>query len=94
LVCAKLSPERHDPALNCFGVAASNCEPSGAITIAFNRTIREDVEAQGLFGASPISVLIGDDAHTNVFSALELPLRLSVLPLTSEPRGMTDAHSR
>ncbi len=30
-----------------------------------------DVEAQGLFGAPPIRVLIGDDAHTTVFSALQ-----------------------
>ncbi len=30
-----------------------------------------DVEAQGLFGAPPIAVLIGDDAHTTVFSALQ-----------------------
>ncbi|WEX76627.1 aspartate aminotransferase family protein [Sinorhizobium numidicum] len=30
-----------------------------------------DVEAQGLFGAPPITVLIGDDAHTTVFSALQ-----------------------
>ncbi len=30
-----------------------------------------DVEANGLFGAPPISVLIGDDAHTTVFSALQ-----------------------
>ncbi|MDY0871610.1 pyridoxal phosphate-dependent decarboxylase family protein [Dongia rigui] len=30
-----------------------------------------DVEAQGLFGAPPISVMIGDDAHTTVFSALQ-----------------------
>lgn len=29
-----------------------------------------DVEAQGLFGAPEITVLIGDDAHTTVFSAL------------------------
>lgn len=31
-----------------------------------------DVEANGLFGAPPIDVLIGDDAHTTVFSALQL----------------------
>lgn len=31
-----------------------------------------DVEADGLFGAPPISVVIGDDAHTTVFSALQL----------------------
>ena len=30
-----------------------------------------DVEANGLFGAPPIPVLIGDDAHTSVFSALQ-----------------------
>ena len=30
-----------------------------------------DVEANGLFGAPPITVLIGDDAHTTVFSALQ-----------------------
>jgi glutamate/tyrosine decarboxylase-like PLP-dependent enzyme len=30
-----------------------------------------DVEANGLFSAPPIQVLIGDDAHTSVFSALQ-----------------------
>ena len=30
-----------------------------------------DVDAQGLFGAPPITVVIGDDAHTTVFSALQ-----------------------
>ncbi len=30
-----------------------------------------DVEAKGLFGAPPIHVLIGDDAHATVFSALQ-----------------------
>src|SRR5579871_2241931 len=30
-----------------------------------------DVEANGLFGAPPINILIGDDAHTTVFSALQ-----------------------
>jgi len=30
-----------------------------------------DVEGQGLFGAPPIHVLIGDDAHTSIFSALK-----------------------
>ncbi|MBL9036776.1 MAG: aspartate aminotransferase family protein [Rhodospirillaceae bacterium] len=30
-----------------------------------------DVEAKGLFGAPEIRVLIGDDAHTSVFSALQ-----------------------
>jgi len=35
------------------------------------RRVGWDVEAQGLFGAPPITVLIGDDAHTTVFSALQ-----------------------
>ena len=30
-----------------------------------------DPDSRGLFGAPPISVLIGDDAHTTVFSALQ-----------------------
>lgn len=30
-----------------------------------------DVEAKGLFDAPPISVIVGDDAHTTVFSALQ-----------------------
>ena len=30
-----------------------------------------DAEAHGLFGAPPITVLVGDDAHTTVFSALQ-----------------------
>ena len=35
------------------------------------RGVGWDVEANGLFGAPPITVLIGDDAHTTVFSALQ-----------------------
>lgn len=35
------------------------------------RRIGWDVEARGLFGAPEIRVLIGDDAHTTVFSALQ-----------------------
>ena len=31
-----------------------------------------DVGAKGLFGAPPIDVLIGDDAHTTIFTALQL----------------------
>lgn len=36
------------------------------------RRVGWDVEADGLFGAPPIKVVIGDDAHTTVFSALQL----------------------
>ncbi|AWM88474.1 aspartate aminotransferase family protein [Microvirga sp. 17 mud 1-3] len=35
------------------------------------RRIGWDVERDGLFGAPPIHVLIGDEAHTTVFSALQ-----------------------
>ena len=35
------------------------------------RRVGWDVEANGLFGAPPISVVIGDDAHATVFSALK-----------------------
>ncbi|MBP1883614.1 pyridoxal phosphate-dependent decarboxylase family protein [Sinorhizobium mexicanum] len=35
------------------------------------RKVGWDVEGQGLFGAPPITVLIGDDAHATVFSALQ-----------------------
>ena len=36
------------------------------------RRVGWDVEARGLFGAPPIKVVIGDDAHTTVFAALQL----------------------
>lgn len=35
------------------------------------RRVGWDIEEKGLFGAPPITVLIGDDAHTTVFSALQ-----------------------
>src|ERR1700760_1921165 len=35
------------------------------------RRVGWNAEANGLFGAPPIQVLIGDDAHTSVFSALQ-----------------------
>lgn len=35
------------------------------------RRVNWDVEANGLFGAPPIRVVIGDDAHASVFAALQ-----------------------
>ncbi len=35
------------------------------------RRVGWDIEAKGLFGAPPITILIGDDAHTTVFSVLQ-----------------------
>jgi glutamate/tyrosine decarboxylase-like PLP-dependent enzyme len=39
---------------------------------AVMRRVGWDVEAQGLFGAPQIRVLVGEDAHTSVFSALQI----------------------
>jgi glutamate/tyrosine decarboxylase-like PLP-dependent enzyme len=35
------------------------------------RQVGWNVDADGLFGAPPVTVLIGDDAHTTIFSALQ-----------------------
>jgi len=45
------------------------------LAAARSRVLRDagwDVERDGLFGAPPIDVLIGDDAHTTVFAALQM----------------------
>ena len=52
-----------------------------------------DVELRGLFGAAPITVLIGDDAHTTVFSALQV-LGLGhdrVVRVSTDDQGRMDA---
>ncbi len=52
-----------------------------------------DVEANGLFGAPPITVLLGDDAHTTVFSALQF-LGLGhdrVVRIKTDAQGRIDA---
>lgn len=36
------------------------------------RRVGWDVEAEGLFGAPPISVLVGEDAHTSILAALRM----------------------
>jgi len=48
---------------NAIGLAAAR----GSVL----RAVDWDVEANGLFGAPPIHVFIGDDAHTSLFSALQ-----------------------
>jgi glutamate/tyrosine decarboxylase-like PLP-dependent enzyme len=57
-----------------------------------------NVEARGLFGAPPIDVLIGDDAHTSVFSALQfLGLgndRVIRVPTDSEGRMLASAFEK
>jgi glutamate/tyrosine decarboxylase-like PLP-dependent enzyme len=53
------------------GATAANCVCLAAARDEVLRRAGWDIEARGLFGAPPISVLIGDDAHTTVFSALQ-----------------------
>lgn len=53
------------------GATMANFSGLAAARGALLRRVGWDVEAQGLFGAPPITVLIGDDAHTTVFSALQ-----------------------
>jgi glutamate/tyrosine decarboxylase-like PLP-dependent enzyme len=54
-----------------------------------------DVERNGLFGAPPIHVLIGDEAHTTVFSALQF-LGLGygrVIRIETDPQGRMRAEA-
>jgi glutamate/tyrosine decarboxylase-like PLP-dependent enzyme len=53
------------------GATVANFVGLAAARSALLRRLGWDVEARGLFGAPPITVLIGDDAHTTVFSALQ-----------------------
>lgn len=53
------------------GATVANFVCLAAARNAVLRTADWDVEADGLFGAPPITVLIGADAHATVFSALQ-----------------------
>ena len=53
------------------GATAANFIGLAAARGAVLKRAGWDVNAKGLFGAPPIHVLIGDDAHTTVFSALQ-----------------------
>src|SRR5271165_1874931 len=53
------------------GATVANFVCLAAARGAVLRGVGWDVEANGLFGAPPITVLIGDDAHTTVFSGLQ-----------------------
>jgi glutamate/tyrosine decarboxylase-like PLP-dependent enzyme len=53
------------------GATVANFTCLAAARGAVLRDIGWDPDTQGLFGAPPISVRIGDDAHTTVFSALQ-----------------------
>ncbi len=53
------------------GATAANFVCLAAARSEVLRRVNWDVEANGLFGAPAIHVLIGDDAHTTVFSGLQ-----------------------
>jgi len=53
------------------GATVANFVCLAAARGAVLRRVGWNVEANGLFGAPPIHVLIGDDAHASVFSALQ-----------------------
>lgn len=53
------------------GATLANFSCLAAARSAVLRAVGWDPDVQGLFGAPPISVLIGDDAHTTVFSGLQ-----------------------
>ena len=59
------------------------------------RTAGWDVEADGLFGAPPIEVLVGDEAHYTIFMALRLlglgGSRLKRVPTDAQGRMRADA---
>lgn len=54
------------------GATVANLTALAAARSAVLRRAGWDVEADGLAGAPPIDVLIGDDAHTTVFAALQI----------------------
>jgi glutamate/tyrosine decarboxylase-like PLP-dependent enzyme len=53
------------------GATAANYVGLAAARGAVLKRVGWDVNANGLFGAPPIHVVIGDDAHTTAFSALQ-----------------------
>ncbi|WP_018896456.1 pyridoxal-dependent decarboxylase [Rhizobium sp. 2MFCol3.1] len=53
------------------GATAANFTCLAAARSSLLRGVGWDADARGLFGAPPITVLIGDDAHTTIFSALQ-----------------------
>ena len=54
------------------GATVANLTGLAAARSAVLRRVGWDVEADGLVGAPPIDVLIGEDAHTTVFAALQM----------------------
>jgi glutamate/tyrosine decarboxylase-like PLP-dependent enzyme len=74
------------------GATIANFVGLAAARSALLRREGWDVEADGLFDAPPISVLIGEDAHSTVFSALQyLGLgRARVVRIATDRQGAID----
>ena len=75
------------------GATAANFVCLAAARSEVLRRVGWNVETDGLFGAPPITVLIGDDAHTTVFSALQF-LGLGhdrVVRIKADAQGRIDA---
>ena len=53
------------------GATLANFTGLAAARSAVLERVGWDADRQGLFGAPPVNVIIGDDAHTTVFSALQ-----------------------
>lgn len=53
------------------GATMANFTALAAARNAVLKRVGWDADRQGLFGAPPVTVVIGDDAHTTVFSALQ-----------------------
>jgi glutamate/tyrosine decarboxylase-like PLP-dependent enzyme len=80
------------------GATAANYVGLAAARGAVLKRVGWDVNANGLFGAPPIHVVIGDDAHTTAFSALQfLGLghdRVIRIPTDDQGRMRADAFAR
>ncbi|MFO1172180.1 MAG: aminotransferase class V-fold PLP-dependent enzyme [Hyphomicrobiaceae bacterium] len=72
------------------GATVANMVSMAAARTALLERQGWDVEADGLFGAPPIDVIVGDDAHTTVFMGLQT-LGLGAKRVTRIP---TDAQGR
>ncbi len=80
------------------GATAANYVGLAAARGAVLKRVGWDVNANGLFGAPPIHVVIGDDAHTTAFSALQfLGLghdRVIRIPTDDQGRMRADAFAQ
>lgn len=89
------------PAMTVGFVTGCQMASFTALAAARHRVLRDagwDVEAEGLFGAPPIEVLVSDEAHYTIFMALRLlglgASRLRRVPADRQGRLRADALSK